>query len=258
MIGHAKKLIPLICVAALLLCACSAVGCSLSTEPAASPQPSSTPYVSPKPAATAAKPQYPPAWGHTDALMLLDRGVLANGDCYAVYPIFFGARHQKLNSSIKNAFSRYASTLTNCRIDFCVIYNNNGLLALWAVAHKSGSDVEFSRKPFCFNVWTGMQMSIFDCFLGDSTVIAQTVPDLITEYAKKAGLTLIGYIPPLDDGQEFYFDDESLVFCYQPYEVAAHGDGAPAIAVPLSRIRPLLSGSAPLWRIFTDIMRETS
>lgn len=232
----------------LLLCACLVSGCSLSPVPYSSPLPARTPGATPGP--TPAGQLYTaPAWGYTRELMIADQGVLANGDCYAVYPVFYGIRQQNLNASVKAAFSEYASTLTNCRLDFKIIYNGNGLLSIWAVAHKTNDDEVFSKKPLCFDVWTGMQMNIFDCFLGDPTIVAQTVPDLITEYAQAAGITLISYIPPLDKNQEFYFTDEALVFCYQPYEVASHGDGAPEIPVPLSRILALLADNAPLRRI---------
>lgn len=245
------------CFAALLLCACFVLGCSLSSVPYSSPLPTETPGVLPSPIPTA-QIYYAPAWGYTRELMIYDQDVLANGDCYAIYPVFFGERHQKLNASVKAAFSEYASTLTNCRLGFKIIYNKNGLLSIWAIARKADSNEEFSKKPLCFNVWTGTQMNIFDCFLGDSTIVAQTVPDLITEHAQTAGITLISYIPPLDENQDFYFTDEALVFCYQPYEVATYGDGAPEIPVPLSRIQTLLADNAPLWRIPSIIRNEAS
>ncbi|MDR1620627.1 MAG: RsiV family protein [Clostridiales bacterium] len=90
---------------------------------------------------------------------------------------------------------------------------------------------------------TGRKCVISDFFSSSDMEWRGLIPDLVTDDAINRGMTLLGPVPPINDGQQFFIQDDTIVLLYRPYEVTTYEAGVPCFALDLNRLSDYIIGA---------------
>lgn len=149
-----------------------------------------------------------------------------------IYPAVDAEGYSALNDAILNKI-----TAALGRIDapvytyFNVKCNEGGILSLLVSYFDMATRELCLELPMTFDVLTGEELAIEDCFDPENESWRSIIPDAVRAQAKSAGMVLLSDILPIEDGQFFYLTGRSLVILYRPYEITTYSAGWPEFAV---------------------------
>lgn len=233
-----KRAIAYLTLAALLA---SVSGCAVDTAP---------PHTSAKPSADvdiAITPSPLQVSGIRYSLQFVEKRDVAPSGCTFSYPYVCNDGMRLLNISIRQTVNDVAANYDdNYNVTYGVVYNHLGLLSvmLKVTDTRSGNSAEY--MPVNFDVDSGLQISIADCFGSGSQTWRATLPDMISEKATAMGYTIIGYMPPIDDSQLFYFWSGGVAFYYRKYELCTADAGSPSFLFSVYSVWSLLGSDSIL------------
>jgi len=133
--------------------------------------------------------------------------------------------------------------------DTDIVLNHNGILCfVTSIFHYAGGAHGYYGEFFTnVDLKTGRKLAIKDIFSqsGEETLTA-TIREMIAD--DLSNYNLVSEIKPTNN---FYFDfeDEGVVFVYNPYEIAPHSSGIIDIYIPFDEIVPLLLPDTPIKRL---------
>lgn len=228
------------------LSALIASGCSITADSVSEPSPSPALDIeidfTPDPLTTA---------GRRTPLTVASRELSQDGRQVS-YPFVCDSGMELLNISIKQAFIDYADELTSealeGRIDYRTEYNNRGLLSFTMTVRGGDGEVR-SVSAASFDCDTGSRIYISDCFGSGNESYRFALADRVTDKLKAQGHEVLSYLPPVDDGRLFFFNDNGLMLIYRKYEVCGAEADSPRVLLRFSEISSYLNRDALLLRM---------
>lgn len=238
-----KKLIAIALVTAFILSACASSGsgnpAGATLEPASSPTPGSTDAVAP----TSGETNY-------ERLDLVRREQTYGGGNVLIYPAVEADGYDALNAAIyKKILTGLGEMDAPVYTYFNIKCNQDGILSILVNYYDTQTRELYLKLPMTFDVATGNEILIQDCFDAADDRWRSVLPDIVTNQAESIDMTLLSNILPIADGQLFYLTGRSLVLLYRPYEITTFLSGWPEFSIGFNQISSYMDENAAAMRL---------
>lgn len=138
-----------------------------------------------------------------------------------------------------------------------MIYNANGILTFRADVYEytGGAHGMSNSFFFSFDLNTGKRIKLNDIFIDQ---YEERLNDILTQQLMKKNnvgsvkeLEELGYFitSPIFPSENFYFEDDDIVFMYNPYEIAPYAMGSTEIKLSLSELDFLIKKKSPIAKL---------
>jgi hypothetical protein len=128
-------------------------------------------------------------------------------------------------------------------LNYLVKRNHSDLLSIVFEDYRylGGAHGQTDKFAYNFDLRSGKQYSLGDLFsqgVDYVSVINKEIETLISQDPHKSQVYSFDSIAP---DQVFYLSNDALVICFQSYEIACYAEGRPEFAIPLSKLKKVLS-----------------
>ena len=189
------------------------------------------------------------------------RGISPYNGGYILYPEIQNTdTAQSINESMCSAVAAKAQNLhAPIFTDYRVEHNHDGIFSvriyLYDLYGSEGRCLE--SVSLNYDVNSGELCRISDIFDDSNDRWRGLIPDIVTAQAQDRDITLLNDLMPIDDGQEFYVTDDSVVLVYDVYEIATYSAGAPEFCIPIGQVGEFIDDNGPLGRVKAENIAET-
>ncbi len=188
------------------------------------------------------------------------RGISPYNGGYILYPqVQSVSAAQRINDSMCDAVAEKARRLdapvfTNYRVE----HNHDGIFSVRIYLYNLYGTQESCLDSVSLNydVNNGELCSISDIFDGSNDRWRGLLPDIVTAQAQDRDMTLLNDLMPVDDNQEFYVTDDSVVLLYDVYEIATYPAGAPEFSIPIRQLDEFIDDNGPLGEMKVENMAK--
>lgn len=237
-----KKWIAIALLIAFMLSACaspnagSPAGATL--EPASSPTPENT-------------DAFIPVTGTTYERLNLVRREHTYGEGNAlIYPAVDSDGYDTLNAAIyKKILTGLSEMTAPVYTYFNIKCNQDGILSILVSYYDMETRELYIKLPMTFDVATGNEILIQDCFGSVDDRWRSVLPDIVTNQMESIDMTLLSDVLPIADGQLFYLTGRSLVLLYRPYEITTFLSGWPEFSIGYDLISSYIDENAAAARL---------
>lgn len=182
--------------------------------------------------------------------LTIARRSLNRGSCTISYPYVCNDNMYLLNLSIRSAFADFAEECeaVDGSVDFKVVFNRYGLLSV-KLYFSTPDGVTVNTSAVNFDSDTGRAVDLHDCFGSTNADYLSKLTEAVVSFVNQNGLTVIGEIPPVTDGNDFIFTFEGISLLYREYEIVTPDSDPPAVKIRYRAYKDLVAKDGLLNRM---------